>query len=292
MKTRLVIIDGAPLVYRNYYGQSKNLRASSSMKTGAVFGTLKSYLALQKRFPQAYFLTVFDGIGASGRRELYDGYKPIKEKNKAIVRQMKHVRLFLEYAGLPTLYDAALEADDFISIASHMWCERHPLYNTIIVSSDRDFFQLLTHRVMQYDGRVEKFYGPKEVQEVIGVPPEHVVWYKCYLGDSADNIPGMPGIGKKKAAELAHVGPFGVTGSLSLDFMRNQRLITLPKSFAGLECLDKRAQKRHNLVMENWFSHMEGGGHNIHEKAQQLLDFYEIKSFTAEDFHNDNSKTT
>ena len=286
MKTRIVIIDASPLLYRSYYGGNKNLRASTGMKTGAMFGFLRSYIALQKRFPQAYFLTVFDGIGVSGRRELYSEYKPLTDKNKAILRQMKHVRMFLEYAGLPTLYDEALEADDFISIASHMWCDRHPLYNTIIVSSDRDFFQLLTHRVMQYDGRKEEFYGPKEVQEILGVPPEHVVWYKCYLGDTADNIPGMPGIGKKKAVELAHLGPFGVTGSLSLDFMRNQRLITLPKSFAGLECLDKRTQKKHNLTVENWFTHMEDGGYNIHEKAQQLLDFYEIKSFTVEDFYH------
>lgn len=285
MQTRLLVLDGAPLVYRNHYGAAKNLRTSSGMESGAFYGTLKSYLALKKRFPKAHILTVFDGPGASGRRDIYADYKPPQDRNAAIVRQLRHVRLFLHYAGLPVLYNEALEADDMVSIATQQWCARHPLYNAVIVSSDRDFFQLLTHRVMQYDGRAGQFYGPKEVQEVLGVPPEHVVWYKCYLGDMADNIPGMPGIGKKKAAQLAHLGPFGVTGSLTLDFMRNQRLIRLPKSFAGLECLGLREQKRQALALENWFTRLEQGGHHVRPEAQKILDYYEIVSIAVHDFY-------
>jgi DNA polymerase-1 len=287
MRTRLVVVDSSPLLYRNYYGATRNLRTSKGMKSGGMFGFLKSFLSLKERFKESYFLFTFDG-GDSGRRELYSGYKPLvekEEKHQAFYRQLKHVELFLQSVGVPTLHYEGLEADDLISIAAAQWVERHPLYNAIIISSDRDFFQCLLKRVMLYDDRAKTFYGPTEVEKLLGIKFENFLFYKCLLGDSSDNIPGMPGFGKIKAAEFSHIGPHIVEGQLFLDFQRNMRLMKLPKSFEEMECLNKKTIDKYTLDMHNWFTGMEEGGHvKVHERAQKMLDYYEIRSLGVEDF--------
>lgn len=293
MKTRLIIVDASHLMYRNYYGKgTRELRTSKWIRSGMFYGFLKSILSLKERFQNPHILTIFDN-GYSGREMSYPEYKRNKlrketEKPKSFYAQGKNIRVFLRSVGMQVIKIDGIEADDIISIAARTWTARHKLNNVIIVSSDRDFFQIVDTRIMLADEKAGEYYGPDEVFAKTGVHVYNYLRYKCLLGDMAsDNITGVPGIGKVKSAELALSAPACLSDEKHIEiFWRNYHLMELPKTFHEMRCMTKEDQHRHTQILENIFGRFELGSYTRKEElAQKYLDFYECQSLKLEDFY-------
>ena len=292
---RLIIIDASPLAYRSYYASgTKNLKTSKGVLSGTFFGCLRSFVSLKARFPKSHFIFCFDS-GDSWRNQIYKDYKthdPVS-KLKGFDEQLGDVYIFLEACGIPIFKQKGLEADDLISICACEWVACNEDSTSIIVSSDRDFFQLVSDDISCYDDRAKIFYGPKEVEAKLGVKPEDVVKYKALLGDKADNIAGIYGYGPKKSAHFAK-HKFGYEDFLSSEqqdiFTINKELITLPR---GMYCLtgliSPPAWEKLDAKISDAFSLFNG--YQLRKIniaiSTELLRKYEVKTIHISDFTED-----
>ena len=292
---RLVVVDANPLMYRSFHSPgTRNLTTSTGMLSGGFYGFLRSYLALRKRFVSAHFVFCFD-CGRSWRNDVFSSYKThgTDTKPNNFSQQLGAVRTFLHAIRVPVFMELRLEADDLISLIACQWVQSNKNNSSIIVSSDRDFFQVVTPSIMVYDDRAKKFYGPAEVEESTGVQVGYFLSYKCMIGDVSDKIPGIRGFGKVKAA--ACVSNSAIENIFTREqqeiYDRNKRLIQLPKNIWELEA-PKIKRDRINTRINKIFSHFMSSPFDRkslieymdHCTAQKLLDDYECKSFRIGDF--------
>jgi DNA polymerase-1 len=143
---------------------------------------------------------VFDARGPTFRHELYGEYKAGREAQpEDLSAQIPLVRELVEAHHIPILEVSGFEADDVIATLVAL---APPQAEIRIVSSDKDLMQLVSERVTLLDGMKDRRYGPAEVEERFGVPPEHILDLRALVGDPSDNIPGVKGIGEKGAAAL------------------------------------------------------------------------------------------
>ena len=309
MNTRLIAIDGQPLLYRSYYqkvfqGLSTTVsseteiallsgppRTSDGRRSGGFYGFLRSLNALQRQFPGSPILFAFDS-GRSWRNDVVESYKHrgTRTPPEGFEEQLMAVQSFLTAMGYPMFIEPQLEADDLLAIMTTRWLNTFVQHTAIIVSSDRDFFQLVSARCLLYDDRQKTFFGPTEVQALTGVIPEQYLDWKCLVGDPADNLLGVLGYGKKKAAKFINEG--GLLEFLPLEEVRlaerNHFLMRLPRRVSDLRIARKRQQHLEILVSRVIQRCTTGYPAfqppvDLH-RAQSLLDQYECKSLNLADF--------
>lgn len=287
-QTRLIVIDAHPLAYRSYHAPGTcNLQTSTGGLSGAFFGFLRSYLQLRTRFHGSPCVFCFDS-GRSWRNEMFAGYKTHGEEDKpsAFLTQLNDARKFLVALGVPVFMEPMLEADDLIGVLASEWVANFKDHTAIIVSSDRDFWQLVSENIMLYDDRAKTFYGPDEVEKKTGVPLHHYLNYKCLIGDTADKIPGVPGYGPVKAARICHAPAMFLIGT-DLDLLlRNSLLMTLPITVMQLHAKIAVRQRLHADTL-HMFATLKRPmlPHTCNTSvAQALLDQYECKSLNLRDF--------
>lgn len=220
----ITLIDGNSLVFRAYYGVHSNLTRSDGMPVGAVYGFFNMVLPI---FAQAKetdsFVCVFDASRISFRQDIYPQYKANRSETPAdLVTQSELIRIGLHAMGLPVLCIPGVEADDVIATIATQNCNNAD--GTRIITSDKDLMQLVSDCVFLYDGMKEKEIHEPQVMEKFGVHPNQVIDVQSLMGDSSDNVPGVPGIGPKKAAEL--INEFGTLDNLynNLDSVKNERI--------------------------------------------------------------------
>lgn len=282
---RLVVIDGNPLAYRAYHSPgTRNLQTSTGVRSGLFYGFLRTYLALRKRLPGSHFVVCFDSTG-SWRNTLCGEYKTQGDDGKpnGFLSQINAVQAFLRGVGVPLFKEPMLEADDLISVLASEWVK--VAKSAIIVSSDRDFFQLVSERILLYDDRAKKFYGPKEVENLTGVKIQYFLSYKCLMGDKADCLSGVYGYGPKRA-RMACKNPEQMLFGPDLQiFTRNKLLIKLPRTPEELH-LHAAGRRRIRLMIGSLFHDFRYGLLRLADTAaaQDLLDSYECRVFTAHDF--------
>ena len=286
---RLVVIDAHPVAYRAFYSPgTAHLKTSNGIASGVFYGVLNTFQALKKQLPKSAYLFCFDSFG-SWRNAVYPHYKKRTQLSKpdGFIEQLDHVREFLIAAGVSVLRWSELEADDLISLVVSAWNSRSPKSTSVIVSSDRDFFQLVSKKTLCYDDRAKIFYGPEDVWNKIGVPPAYIVNYKCLLGDVADGIKGIRGYGKVKAARYAqfvHPSDFLSEGDTAI-FNLNHHLICLPRSmeYIPLDIVEQTALKEDIRDTLEGLSCGNVRAANL-ERVQELLSIYEVRKFKIEDF--------
>ncbi|MDX1674997.1 MAG: DNA polymerase I [Longimicrobiales bacterium] len=207
-RPRLYLIDGYALIYRAFYAMiSRPLMTSKGENTSAAFGMTRFLLKLLDEYDPDYLGVVMDS-GDSARTEIYPEYKATREKMPDELRaSLPRIRELLEAFRIPILELEDHEADDVIGTMARLASEAD--VETIIVSGDKDFYQLIDDDVKLLNpGRGgtsnvdEEWVGPQNASERLGVPPEHVRDYLALIGDSSDNIPGAKGIGPKTAVKL------------------------------------------------------------------------------------------
>ncbi|MBE6461617.1 MAG: DNA polymerase I [Alphaproteobacteria bacterium] len=226
-KPMLTLIDGNSLLFRAYYGVHSRLTRADGTPTGAVYGFLNMVLPI---FAAAQsddcIVCVFDASRTTFRQDIYPAYKANRSETPAdLISQSMLLRRGLVDMGVPVLCVPGVEADDVIATLARQNCGGTD--TTRIITSDKDLMQLVSGCTFLYDGMKAREIREPAVLEKFGVRPNQVIDVQSLMGDSSDNVPGVPGIGPKKAAEL--INQFGDLDNLyaNLDAVKNERIRNL-----------------------------------------------------------------
>lgn len=202
------LIDGSGYIYRAYYALPPLTRKSDGMPTGAVSGFCNMLFKLledsksnSNKDKPTHFAVIFDSARKNFRNEIYYDYKANRsEAPEDLVPQFKYIRKSVEAFNLPSIELINYEADDLIATYSEQVLKEGA--KVTIISSDKDLMQLYKKNIRIYDPMKNKFISNEDIDKKFGVSPEKVVDVQALAGDSSDNVPGVPGIGVKTAAEL------------------------------------------------------------------------------------------
>tara|TARA_B100000900_G_scaffold198700_1_gene168484 strand:- start:12314 stop:15139 length:2826 start_codon:yes stop_codon:yes gene_type:complete len=206
-KKRLFLIDAFALIFRGYYAFIKNPRINSKgMNTSAIMGFMNSLLDLIKREKPDHLAVCFDRGGSKIRSEMYSEYKANRDETpEAILIAIPYIQKILESMHIPVIAKEGFEADDIIgTIAKQAEKEN---FKTYMVTPDKDFAQLVSENIFMYRparmGNGIEVWGIPEIQEKFEIKsPKQVIDYLGMMGDSVDNIPGLPGVGDKTAKKF------------------------------------------------------------------------------------------
>src|SRR5215510_6946377 len=201
----LFLVDGSSYIFRAYHALPPINRKSDGLQLNAVFGFCNMlWKLLRDMKPEdkpTHLAVVFDLSERTFRTEMYPDYKAHRPDPPDDLRpQFPLIREAVRAFDLPCLEQQGFEADDLIATYAREACEVGA--NCTIVSSDKDLMQLVNDCVIMYDTMKDKKIGRAEVIEKFGVGPEKVIEVQSLIGDSTDNVPGVPGIGVKTAAQL------------------------------------------------------------------------------------------
>ena len=202
------LIDGSGYIFRAYYALPPLSRKSDGLPTGAVSGfcsmlfkLLEDSRADDSKEKPTHFAVIFDSARKNFRNEIYKEYKANRsEAPEDLAPQFDYIRKSVKAFNLPSIELLNYEADDLIATYAKQITEVGA--KVTIISSDKDLMQLVSKDIRLYDPMKSKVIGEKEVIEKFGVKPNQVIDVQSLAGDSSDNIPGVPGIGIKTAAEL------------------------------------------------------------------------------------------
>lgn len=207
IKKRLFLLDAYALIFRGYYAFIKNPRINSKgQDTSAVMGFMNSLFDVIKRENPDHLAVCFDKGGSHARVEMYEEYKANRDKTPDVITQsIPIIQDILKAMKIPSVVLEGLEADDIIgTLAKQAEKENYMVY---MVTSDKDFGQLVSENIFMYRpanrGKGIEIWGVPEIQKRFGVErPEQVIDYLGMMGDAADNIPGLPGVGDKTAKKF------------------------------------------------------------------------------------------
>ncbi len=199
------LVDGSSYIFRAYHALPPLNRKSDGLQVNAVLGFCNMLWKLLRDMPKddkpTHLAIIFDKSEVTFRNKLYADYKAHRPPAPDdLIPQFALIREAVKAFDLPCLEQIGFEADDLIATYVRQACERGA--TATIVSSDKDLMQLVTDCVTMYDTMKDRRLGVPEVIEKFGVPPEKVVEVQALAGDSVDNVPGVPGIGVKTAAQL------------------------------------------------------------------------------------------
>lgn len=198
---RVVLVDGSNLVYRAFYGLPSSLRTASGEPTNAIFGFANMFRKLFTGKTPAFGAVIFDAPGGNFREEAFAEYKANRESMpKDLAAQLEGVFAVCEAHGFRVLRQPGVEADDVVGTLARQ--ARDAGHEVFIVSSDKDFGQLVDDRVKMLDTMKDVVFDADLVAVKWGVRPEQMIDYLALVGDKVDNVPGVPGIGDKSAVEL------------------------------------------------------------------------------------------
>jgi DNA polymerase-1 len=237
-KPRLYLIDGSSYIYRAFFALPR-LSNSKGLPTNAVYGFARMLSKIIKDEKPDYLAVVFDSKGETFRHREYAEYKSHRpEMPDELVPQIPYIRQLVEAFNISILQKEGYEADDLIGTAVN--AAENKGFDITIVSGDKDMLQLITSNVRMLDTLKNKAYKENEVIEKFGVGPDKVVEVIGLMGDSSDNIPGVPGIGEKTAISL--IKEFGSIENLlkNLDKVSKPSLREKLKSHTDQAMLSRR----------------------------------------------------
>jgi DNA polymerase-1 len=219
---RLLIIDGHAYVYRAFYA-IRNLRSPSGKPTNAIYGFVKMLEKMRATVMPTHLIAVWDGGLSAERLAALPQYKAQRPEMPDDLRpQLDEIAAWLEAAGLTSFRRKGVEADDYIACLARRAADMA----VVIASADKDFMQLVSDRVglLNPGDKSETVWTGEQVRAKTGVEPSQIVDWLSLIGDSVDNIPGVPGVGPKTAADL--LNQFGSVEQLyaRLDAVKSEKL--------------------------------------------------------------------
>jgi DNA polymerase-1 len=218
----LVLVDGSSYLYRAFHALPP-LTTSKGLPTGAVKGVLNMLKSLRKQYPDSPFAVVFDAKGGTFRDEMFAEYKANRPSMPDDMRvQIEPLHASVKALGFPLLCVDNVEADDVIgTLARSSAAADRPV---VISTGDKDMAQLVDGHITLVNTMTGSALDVEGVKEKFGVAPEQIIDYLALMGDSSDNIPGVPGIGPKTASGLL----VGVNGGLTELYAQLDIVPTLP----------------------------------------------------------------
>ncbi len=241
----LYLIDGSGYIFRAYYAMAYSSRTPltnpEGVPVGAVYGFTNMMLKLLREHPHASIAVIFDAARANFRNEIYPDYKANRDETpEDLIPQFPMVREATEAFGLPAVELEGYEADDLIATYASQAAAKG--MKVKIVSSDKDLMQLVNDNVHMLDPMKNIVIDEAGVVEKFGVTPDKVIDVQSLAGDSTDNVPGVPGIGVKTAAQL--INEYGSLEGL----LSNLDQIKQPKRREKLEENTEMARISQKLV--------------------------------------------
>ncbi len=243
MAKRIVLVDGSSYLYRAFHAMP-NLANSKGEPTGAVYGIVNMLRRLLREQDTPYFVVVFDAPGKTFRDRLYTEYKANRPPMPDDLRsQIEKVHAVIKALGLPLLSISDVEADDVIGTLARA-ASNHDM-EAFIVSGDKDLAQLVGPGVTMCDSMKDVIYDEQGVQEKFGVPPDRIIDFLALVGDTSDNIPGVPKVGPKTAARwLMDYGSLdalveqadSVSGKVGENLRASLDQLALSRELATIKC--------------------------------------------------------
>ncbi|HDL7647626.1 TPA: DNA polymerase I [Yersinia enterocolitica] len=235
----LILVDGSSYLYRAYHAFPP-LTNSKGEPTGAMYGVLNMLRSLLLQYRPSHVAVVFDAKGKTFRDELFAEYKshrpPMPDDLRA---QIEPLHQMVKAMGLPLLVVSGVEADDVIGTLAQ---EAEKAGHAVLISTgDKDMAQLVTPNITLINTMNNAILGPQEVCEKYGVPPELIIDFLALMGDSSDNIPGVPGVGEKTAQALLQ----GLGGLDSL-FSHLDKIPTL--TFRGAKTMSAKLEQNKDVA--------------------------------------------
>jgi len=209
---KLILVDGHNMLFRLFFGMQRSIRHEDGRDVKCAVGFASSLKKLVDEFDANKLLVLFDSVTSTASRiEAFPDYKQNRidysqvEPEDNPFTQLPDVYKTLDFLDIGYLEADGFEADDYIASICKTYQEN---YEIIIVSTDSDFNQLINERVSVYKprGKHSMMLTPVVVAEKFAVKPDQIIEYKSLIGDTADNIPGIKGIGPKRAAEILSYG--------------------------------------------------------------------------------------
>ena len=196
----LILVDGSSYLYRAFHALPP-LSTSKGQPTGAVRGVLTMLRKMRDDYPDSNIVVVFDAKGKTFRDDMYPEYKanrpPMPDDLRAQIEPLHECVLAM---GFPMIVHPGVEADDVMGTLAIQAAEQG--LNAIISTGDKDMAQLVNERITLVNTMSHSVYNREGVMEKFGVPPELIIDYLALIGDSSDNIPGVPGVGPKSATPM------------------------------------------------------------------------------------------
>jgi DNA polymerase-1 len=268
----VLLVDGSSYLFRAYHALP-DLRTSTGFPTGAIRGVIGMLRKLAKDYPGSPIGVVFDAKGKTFRNDLYPDYKANRPAMpEELAQQIEPIHQIIQAMGLPLLVVPDVEADDVIgTLAAHATAEQR---DTVISTGDKDMAQLVSDHVTLVNTMTDTRLDRAQVIEKFGVPPERIVDYLALMGDTVDNIPGVPKVGPKTAAKwlaeygdldslMARAGEIGgkIGDSLraSLDQLPLSRELTRIRCDLELDVgiHDLEGRPGHATDLRDWFERLE-----------------------------------
>lgn len=201
MDKQIILFDGTAFLFRSYFSTpSQTLTNDEGFPTGAMFGVINALKSIKRKYKDAKIIAIFDAKGSNFRHEIYPEYKSNrKPADKDLILQIEPLYEIIKALGFHFLCVDGVEADDVIATLNKQTNDKK--IPTIIASSDKDLFQLVNENTKQLDMK-GNLYDSQSVEEKMGVAPKQILELLTLVGDSVDNIPGIPGVGIKTASKL------------------------------------------------------------------------------------------
>lgn len=280
-KKRLIIIDSNALLHRSFHALPP-LTTKTGEQTGAIYGFLLILFKAIKDLNANYIVACFDTKAPTFRHEKFEEYKAQRPKTpNEIILQLPKTKEILEKLGIPVFAKEGVEADDLIATITVLAQKQSDNLEIYILSGDLDNLQLVDDVTKVYTlGKGIKdtvIYNRDRVLERFGVKPNQMIDFKALAGDSADNIPGVPGIGKKTAAELIQqFGSlkelYGEIGQGMANIKPRIKNLLIDNKQAALLALELVEMKK-DVDMQFSLENCKFGNFNLKEVEDKLKEF-------------------
>lgn len=197
----MILVDGSSFLFRAFYvPHLKRMQTKSGQPTGAIFGTINMLKSLQSEYPESEIVVIFDAKGKNFRHDLYTDYKANRPPMPDELRsQIDFVHRSIKALGFPLIAMPKVEADDVIGTYAKQATQLGK--SVLVATSDKDLAQIVNQQVHLIDTMKKVVYDADGVQEKYGVRPDQIIDYLTLMGDSSDNIPGVPKVGPKTAVK-------------------------------------------------------------------------------------------
>lgn len=268
----LILVDGSTYLFRAFYALP-DLKTSTGQYSGAIRGVVSMLLKLMNDYPESAIAVVFDTASPTFRHELYSEYKanrpPMQDE---MAQQIEPLHTIIECMGLPLLKKDGYEADDIIGTLATQ--ATNAGRNTIISTSDKDMAQLVNEHVTMLDTMKNQATDRDGVVEKFGVAPELIIDYLALMGDTSDNIPGVPKVGPKTAAKwLNQYGSLDailehkneIRGKVGENLVAASEMLPMSRELATIKCdveldwsLEELQVKDMDIpTLTDWFNRLE-----------------------------------
>jgi DNA polymerase-1 len=280
-KKTLVVLDGMAYAFRSFYAIAE-MSNSKGVPTNAIYGFVNALRRAEKNFHPDFAVVAFDSPGGSFRDEMHKEYKGHRDAPpEALVQQFPLIEEMVDLMGWHLLKLKRFEADDIMATLT-AWGKKKGV-DVVLMTSDKDMLQLVGPgvRVYRENPTGTSMYGPAEVMERFGVPPERITDLLGLMGDASDNIPGVPGIGEKTAAKL--LGQYKTLEGV----LKSASKITQPKLSQNLKDFADQARLSYKLAQLEFNVPVKEDLEKLHKEPLKpglllKLKEYEFKALTTE----------